>query len=85
MGTFHFLNVRNGDCSIIQHPSGHTTVIDVYNASSEALSEVQAIDAVVALDKSRGNFNQKAFPVNLISYLKKFGISSIFQFHIDPS
>ncbi len=80
MGTFHFLNVRNGDCSIIQHPSGHTTVIDVYNASSEALSEAQAIDAVVALDESRGNFNQKAFPVNLISYLKKFGISSIFRF-----
>ena len=30
--TFHFLNVKNGDCSIIEHGSGHVSVIDVCNA-----------------------------------------------------
>ena len=32
MATIHFLNVKEGDCSIIEHNSGHTTVIDVCNA-----------------------------------------------------
>ena len=33
MATIHFLNVKEGDCSIIEHNSGHKTVIDVCNAS----------------------------------------------------
>lgn len=39
MGILHFLNVLDGDCSIIQHPSGHTTVVDVCNASVESIVE----------------------------------------------
>ena len=33
MATIHFLNVKHGDCSIIQHNSSRVTVIDVSNAS----------------------------------------------------
>ena len=29
MATIHFLNVKDGDCSVIEHNSGHVTVIDV--------------------------------------------------------
>ena len=29
MPRVHFLNVNDGDCSIIEHLSGHITVIDV--------------------------------------------------------
>ena len=32
MATIHFLNVKEGDCCIVEHDSGHTTVIDVCNA-----------------------------------------------------
>ncbi len=78
MGIFHFLNVRNGDCSVIQHPSGHVTVVDVYNASSE---EERALTAeATAADAVRGNFNQKAYPVNPIEYLEQFDIDAVFRF-----
>jgi hypothetical protein len=33
MPQVHFLNVREGDCIVIQHISGHATVIDVCNAA----------------------------------------------------
>lgn len=35
MGVLHFLDVGEGDCSIIQHPSDRVTMIDVCNARKE--------------------------------------------------
>lgn len=29
MGIVHFLNVNEGDCIWIEHPSGHNTIIDI--------------------------------------------------------
>ena len=29
MAKIHFLNVEEGDCSIIQHNNGHVTMIDI--------------------------------------------------------
>lgn len=75
MGIIHFLNVRNGDCTWIKHPSGHNTVIDVSCASEEEprVSEVFS-------EQKGGNYNQKAYPVNPIEYLKSFSESAIFRF-----
>jgi beta-lactamase superfamily II metal-dependent hydrolase len=78
MGIFHFLNVRNGDCSVIQHPSGHVTVVDVYNASVE--KQRALVTEAAKADAVRGNFNQKAYPVNPIEYLQQFDIASVFRF-----
>jgi competence protein ComEC len=33
MPLIHFLNVRDGDCNVIEHSNGHITVIDVCNAA----------------------------------------------------
>jgi beta-lactamase superfamily II metal-dependent hydrolase len=44
----HFLNVGHGDCTIIEHPSGRLTMIDVNN--SKALPE----DDEVALAEAKG-------------------------------
>jgi len=75
MPVIHFLNVNNGDCSILQHGSGRVTVIDVCNARAETpfdeLSET--IDRLVGqaevLEKGvAGNFQQKKYPVNPIRY-----------------
>jgi len=74
MGIFHFLNVGLGDCSIIQHPSGHVTVIDVNNAESlvrKAIGEMLGV---------RGDFRQRDHPVNPIEYLKNLSVDSIFRF-----
>lgn len=35
MSVIHFLNVLEGDCNVIQHDSGRTTVIDVSNAHND--------------------------------------------------
>lgn len=74
MGVFHFLNVLEGDCSIIQHPSENVTVVDVNNAAptvSKGLREATGI---------RGDFRQRESPVNPIEYLKDFDLSSVFRF-----
>lgn len=80
MGIFHYLNVLNGDCSIIQHPSGRVTVVDVYNASiaQENISLDQR--AYLEVIAERANYNQKKHPVNPINYLKDFGISEVHRF-----
>ena len=81
MSVIHFLNVKDGDCSIIQHPSGRTTVIDVCNASvPEPVSEA-LYAAFAKLEKgSGGNHQQKRYPVNPISYLQDHKVSEIFRF-----
>lgn len=78
--TFHFLNVKNGDCSIIEHGSGHVSVIDVCNARkvTQKLTAYESVELFARLGS--GNFQQKKHPVNPIEYLQKFGISSIFRF-----
>ena len=81
MAKIHFLNVKEGDCCIIEHNSGHTTVIDVCNA--EPIEPVQeALTAMMAKSERgiSGNFQQKKCPVNPISYMDDHGISSIFRY-----
>ena len=81
MPTIHFLNVKDGDCSIIEHYSGHKTVIDVCNAKPvdprrEALMATEA----KAERGISGNFQQKKYPVNPISYMRDHGINDIFRY-----
>ena len=82
--TFHFLNVKEGDCSIIEHASGHVSVIDVCNArhvttadsSTASIRQQLAANAAVV----SGNFQQKKYPVNPIEYMQDRGIYSVFRF-----
>ncbi len=70
MGIIHFLNVNEGDCTLIQHTSGHNTVIDVSNSNN--------VDSV--FESASGNHRQKEHPVNPVEYLKDFGVDTIFRF-----
>lgn len=74
MGVIHFMNVKEGDCIWIEHPSGHNTVIDVSNGNEDG----EVCEAMY--DNLQGNHHQKEHPVNPIEYLKKFKVSSIFRF-----
>lgn len=81
MPTIHYLNVREGDCSIIEHFSGHTTVIDVCHAKPvERIAETILVDLAKADRGISGNFQQKKYPVNPISYMRDHGLSSIFRY-----
>ena len=79
--TFHFLNVKDGDCSIIEHGSGHVSVVDVCNAE-KVTTQMSSTEFVYLAERARvaGNFQQKKHPVNPVEYLHKFKIYSIFRF-----
>jgi beta-lactamase superfamily II metal-dependent hydrolase len=84
MPIVHFLNVEDGDCSIIQHVSERVTVIDVCNARpitilERILASSRASDA--ALEKGiNGNFCQKKYPVNPILYMKDREIQKVWRY-----
>ena len=92
MARFHFLNVRNGDCSIIEHNSGHVSVIDVCNARLPENQKAIGLLEFIALEQesetlakatlARKNYGQKAHPTNPIQHLRDFGISTIFRLAI---
>lgn len=63
MSTVHFLDVEPGDCSIIQHQSGWTTMIDVCSAHSTL--------------RVGFNLNSYKSPVNPVQYLRDLGVSRL--------
>ena len=69
MGVVHFLNVNEGDCIWVKHPSGHNTIIDISNAT-----ETNNI-----FESASGNHNQKNYPVNPIEYLSDHGVDNKFR------
>ena len=83
MASIHFLNVKEGDCSIIQHENGHVTMIDVSNAfipQVEDAESAEVIEKAFAVEALKGNYNQKANPTNPIEYLNTIGVTEIFRY-----
>jgi len=81
MPIVHFLNVKQGDCSLIEHSSGHLTVIDVCNASEPNRLQEAIVKRMAAAFKGvRGDFGQRNYPVNPISYMADRGMASVFRF-----
>lgn len=81
MSTIHFLNVKLGDCSVIKHNSERVTVIDVCNAKTTDLQAEKSITEMAKLERGiSGNFQQKRYPVNPISYLKNHSYNNIFRY-----
>lgn len=78
MGRVHFLNVDEGDCSIIQHASNRVSVIDVCCARVE--QEETTVKKAGLGEGLPGNFNQKESPENPIRYLARLGVTNIFRF-----
>lgn len=82
MPNFHFLNVRSGDCKIIQHASGRVTMKDICNANasrkSKALRNLEEKRAFAAAGS--GNFGMCAHPTHPLDYLDDLGIKQIWRF-----
>jgi len=76
----HFLNVRQGDCILLERASGRLTMIDICcgNLGVEEIEEsrLQAIKA----KKPRGNYQMCNKPTNPIAYLTSKGFSEIWRF-----
>lgn len=87
MSTVHFLNVGNGDCSIIQHGSGRVSVIDVSKGQSsqqEAIAEAIGARGIGQSAANRaatsGNFQMRDRSTNPVRYLRKLEVNEIFRF-----
>ena len=81
MSRIHFLNVREGDCSLIEHNTGRVSVIDVCNAEPLAVDQRSAFSRAYDMSlRVRGNFRQKEHPVNPIDYMNRHSINSIHRF-----
>ncbi|MCR5312110.1 MAG: hypothetical protein K6E54_00400 [Bacteroidaceae bacterium] len=80
MAKIHFLNVDEGDCSIIQHDNGKVTMIDI--CCGNIVERQPSVDAFSneSANSIRGNFNMKAYPTNPVEYIKRWRISSIFRY-----
>ena len=68
--TIHFLNVGNGDCTIIEHETGRVSVIDICNGnfSNQVNFNFEA------------NYNNQVKKTNPIEYLRAMGVKDIFRF-----
>lgn len=79
----HYLNVDEGDCSIIKHDSGRITMIDIccgnLKTAQRALDECFTIKNAAA-EGLRGNFNQKEHPINPLDWLPNITKGNIFRF-----
>lgn len=67
---------------MIVHRDGKISVIDVNNAKAAPQSALEKAITQISrsTSESKGDFNQKEFPVNPIEYYQKFGITSVFRF-----
>lgn len=88
MATVHFLNVCDGDCSIIQHGSGRVSVIDICNGrSSSERGIAEALRSLLGEGKSGldflrlgGDYGMRDRPTDPIEYMQRIGVSSVFRF-----
>ena len=91
MSVLHFLNVNDGDCSIISTIlAGSRSSTSAKRPSAKRASAVAGFgvieqSATKVAERSKkagvsGNFNQSEFPDNPIDYMKDRGLTSVFRF-----
>ena len=75
MARVHFLNVGNGDCSIIEHNSGRVTMIDICGGNTnETLKKAEAtiFEALEPSTQPSGDYGMRRRPTNPIEYMKRY-------------
>ena len=78
MSSVHFLNVRQGDCILLRHNSGRSTLYDICAGNIPRATQAQSI--LEKLSPARGNFQMCEHPTNPLDYLQRLGLSSIWRF-----
>jgi len=74
MPSVHFLNVGEGDCTIIQHGSTRCTVVDICAGNTTGNMLLKTLLEIA------GNFRRCDYPTNPIDYLRSIGVTSVFRF-----
>ena len=68
MGVIHFLNVNEGDCILIQHPSGHNSVIDISNGA--IVENGESVEFKIIVTAKDGNKESYIVKVKREPYIK---------------
>jgi len=78
----HYLNVAEGDCSIVKHDSGRISMVDICCGNLEAEKELTKDSAACITEDFgvKGNFKQKEYPVNPLDWLGYLTKGRIFRF-----
>ena len=82
MTKIHFMNVKQGDCILLEHPSNRVTMFDIC-AGNLSLTEsvAAAVLAKSIIKPARGNFRMCEYPTNPLDYVeKKVGRTDIWRF-----
>jgi len=82
MSKLHFLNVKQGDCNIIEHASGRVSMVDICYGNGERQYALGALGRKMVQNAIgvQGNFNMKNHPTHPLDYLGDLGINDIFRF-----
>ena len=87
MPTVHFLNVGNGDCSVIQHGSGRVTMIDICGGNmppprvpTGPFGRITENMLKSAAKGGGGDYRMRDYPTNPVMHCKNSGIQNIFRF-----
>lgn len=84
MTRVHFLNVGNGDCSVIEHDTGgRVSMIDICKGNISDLEVKRGLYArlgsAISIRQASTN-HMKGYPTNPVRYCTEHGINSIFRF-----
>lgn len=83
MARIHFLNVGNGDCSIIEHNSGRVTMIDICSGNTDEVAKnttARLLEAFESTTRKSGNYGMRGRPTNPVAYMKRNKIKPPFRF-----
>src|SRR4051812_27572397 len=82
MSKVHFLNVAQGDCTLLQHNSGRNSLVDIckgnYQPPAASTRFAEAFDK--AAGRVLGDFGMSKKPTNPINYISGLGVTSLFRF-----
>src|SRR5574340_320188 len=76
----HSLNVKDGDCFLLERPSGRVTMIDICCGNYKIERVAKSLIEEARAQKPRGNYNMCSTPTNPVEYLSQKGISNIWRF-----
>ena len=79
MPKVHFLNVKPGDCTVIQHASGRVSMVDICGGN-KVRTTVESARADAFDQRPRGNFQMCQRTTNPLDYLAGLMIGGIHRF-----
>ena len=81
MPKIHFLNVKQGDCILLEHNSNRLTIFDISAGNIERVrGGLIGFQVARNIKSAKGNFRMCQNPINPLDYLTNLGVNEIWRF-----